>query len=472
MAVASSVRVARLLAGHPRSTRWRTTTAIEAIMIVGRPIGCPIGITRTYCRTSAVPESWEGGASLYRGGDGPLTTRLSTFRDPICDAVIAAGQSAGHPVTDDYNGAMQEGFARLQMTLRDGRRCSAATAFLRPAMKSGNLTIKTRTLVTKVVLEGTRAVGVEYVQNGQTHVVRASREVILAGGSINSPQLLMLSGIGHPEELKKHGIHARVALKGVGKNLRDHTSAALTFRRKQPGPFQHNMRLDRVAAALAKAYLFGTGFASDLPFGVTAFLKTRPEELVPDVQMLFWMGATNAASPYLPPFKPAFADSFSCRAMPMRPSSQGTLELASADPATSVRIHQNFLSTDDEWRVMRDGIRMIRDLVRQPALTPFFGGEIAPGADRTSDGDIEAHVRATMGTVHHPIGTCKMGPTSDENAVVDGDLRVIGTDRLRVVDGSVMPDLIGGATNAPVIMIAEKASDAILGRRPLPPADV
>ena len=184
------------------------------------------------------------------------------------------------------------------------------------------------------------------------------------------------------------------------------------------------------------------------------------------------MGATNAASPYLPPFKQAFADSFSCRAMPMRPTSQGAVELASADPAKHVRIHQNFLGTDDEWRVMRDGIRMIRDLVRQPALEPFFGGEISPGSDRTSDADIEAHVRATMGTVHHPVGTCMMGPVSDDMAVVDGDLRVIGAERLRVVDASVMPDLIGGATNAPVIMIAEKASDSILGRPPLPPADV
>ena len=191
----------------------------------------------------------------------------------------------------------------------------------------------------------------------------------------------MLSGIGHPDELKVHGIEARIALKGVGKNLRDHTSAALTFRRKQTSPFQRNMRLDRVALALAQAYLLGTGFASDLPFGITAFLKTRPEEVAPDVQMLFWMGATNAASPYLPPFKQAFADSFSCRAMPMRPTSRGSVELASADPAKHIRIHQNFLSTDGEWRVMRDGIRMIRDLVRQRALAPFVGGEIAPGAD-------------------------------------------------------------------------------------------
>ena len=188
--------------------------------------------------------------------------------------------------------------------------------------------------------------------------------------------------------------------------------------------------------------------------------------------MLFWMGATNTASPYLPPFKKAFADSFSCRAMPMRPVSRGRVELASADPAKHVRIHQNFLATEEEWRVMRDGLLMIRELVRQPALSPFVRNEITPGADKTSDTEIAKHVRATMGTVHHPVGTCMMGPASDHMAVVDGELRVIGAERLRVVDGLVMPDLIGGATNAPVIMIAEKASDLILGEPPLPPANL
>ena len=327
-------------------------------------------------------ESWEGGADTYRGGDGPLTTRHTTFKDPICEAFIAAGLAAGHPFTEDYNGAKQEGFASIQMTLRNGRRCSSATAYLRPALQRDNLTVAINALATQVVMEGTRAVGVEYGQGGATRVARAEREVILAGGAINSPQLLMLSGIGHPDELKAHGIPTRIALKGVGKNLLDHTSAALTFRRKEPGPFHRNMRLDRVALALGQAYFLGTGFASDLPFGVTAFLKTRPQEQAPDFQMLFWMGATNTASPYLPPFKQAFADSFSCRAMPMRPVSRGRVELASADPAAHPRIHQNFLATEEEWRVMRDGIRMIRDVVHQPPLKPFIGGEITPGADK------------------------------------------------------------------------------------------
>jgi choline dehydrogenase/4-pyridoxate dehydrogenase len=321
-------------------------------------------------------------------------------------------------------------------------------------------------------MDGATATGVEYVQNGEVKQARVEREVILAGGAINSPQLLMLSGIGHPDELQANGITTRVARNGVGKNLLDHTSAAITFRRKAPGPFHKAMRLDRIAGHLANAYLFGKGFATDLPFGITGFLKTRPQEPIPDFQMLFWMGATNAASPYLPPFKKAFADCVSCRVMPMRPESRGKVELASADPAQPLRIHQNFLATESEWRVMRDGLRMVRELVRQPALEPFIGDEIAPGAAKSSDAELENHVCATMGTVHHPVGTCKMGPSSDPMAVVDSDLRVIGAERLRVVDGSIFPDLIGGATNAPIIMIAEKASDAILGNAPLPPANV
>lgn len=417
-------------------------------------------------------ETWAGGASVYRGGDGPLTTQYTTFKDPICDAFLAAGQSAGHPATNDYNGAQQEGFAPIQMTLRDGRRCSAATAYLRPALGRSNLTVEVKALVTRITMAGTRAQGIEYVQGGQPHVARAEREVILAGGAINSPQLLMLSGIGDPDRLAAHGITTRIARKGVGQGLLDHTSAAITFRRKQPGPFQRNMRLDRVALALGQAYFLGKGFASDLPFGVTAFLKTQASEPVPDFQMLFWMGATTTAAPYLPPFKRAFQDSFSCRVMPMRPISRGSVELASADPAQAVRIHQSFLATDEEWRVMRAGLRMVRQIVREPALQPFVDGEIAPGPAATSDAALDAHVRATMGTVHHPVGTCTMGPASDDMAVVDGDLRVIGAEALRVVDASVMPDLIGGATNAPVIMIAEKASDSILGRPALAPANV
>ena len=417
-------------------------------------------------------EDWEQGEDDHRGAGGPLTTRFSTFEDPLCDAFLAAGRDAQYPFTEDYNGKQPEGFARMQMTLRDGRRWSAAAAYLRPAKKRPNLRIETGALAMRIDLDGDRATGITYRRRGKTFSAKADGEVILAGGAINSPQLLMLSGIGDPDHLREHGIDVASPLKGVGQNLSDHTSAALSFRRKSGGPFQRNMRLDRVGLALAKAWLGWGGFAADLPFGITAFLKTQSEEPVPDIQLLFWMGATTTATPYLPPFKKAFRDSFSVRAMPMRPVSRGHVALASADPVDALRIHQNFLGTQEEWRVMRRGLRMIRELAGSGALREFAGEELAPGIGCQSDEELDAHVRATMTTVHHPVGTCKMGADNDERAVVDGSLRVRGIKRLRVVDASVMPDLIGGATNAPVIMIAEKAADMIRGRDLLPPAGV
>ena len=456
----SSINAMAYYHGHPSDyDRWAS---------FGLP-GWSFANVLPYFRRS---EDWEGGADTYRGAGGPLTTRYTTFEDPLCEAFLDAGRQAQHPFVEDYNGPDHEGFARMQATLRNGRRWSAAAAYLRPALNRPNLTVATHALAAKIAFDGTRASGLTYVRRGRTVTATASREVILAGGSINSPQLLLLSGIGDPEQLASHGIDVIAPLKGVGQNLSDHTSAALTFRRKTGGPFRKNMRLDRVGLALIRAWLGKGGFAADLPFGITAFLKTQPEEPVPDVQLLFWMGATAAASPYLPPFKKAFEDSFSVRAMPMRPKSRGHVALASANPADALRIHQSFLTTDEEWRVMRRGLRMIRELVAAEPLKPFAGEELIPGPDSQSDEALDAHVRATMGTVHHPVGTCKMGADDDAMAVVDGDLRVRGVEGLRVVDASVMPDLIGGATNAPVIMIAEKAADMILGKEPLPPAAV
>ena len=226
-------------------------------------------------------ESWQGGSSAYRGGDGPLTTQFCRYQDPLLGAYIEAGQTAGHGWTDDYNGEKQDGFARLQMTIRNGRRCSAATAYLRPALKRSNLSVEVDALATKIVFEGNRAVGVAYAKGGSTIVARAEREVILCGGVINSPQLLMLSGIGAPDELKQHGIDAKVALPGVGKNLQDHASVILMYRRAERSPFLEMMRADRIGLELPKAYFFGKGFAADVPGGVTAFLRTRPDVALP-----------------------------------------------------------------------------------------------------------------------------------------------------------------------------------------------
>ncbi len=326
-------------------------------------------------------------------------------------------------------------------------------------------------LVTRILIEGSRAVGVEYLKSGQRIVAHAEHEVILAGGVINSPQLLMLSGIGDPEALGAHDIAVKVRLPGVGRNLQDHISAPVSYARKQPGPLHAKMRADRIALELANTYFRGAGIASDLPGGLMAFLKTSPQIELPDIQLLF-NAAPMAASPYFPPFVPAYADSFACRAVLLRPESRGRIELASRDPKVPVRIHQNFLATDKDWATLRAGIRLVRDIGETASLAPFTAKEIAPGPDCQSDAEIDAYIRATAITVHHPLGTCKMGRPTDPTAVVDPELRVLGVEGLRVVDASVMPDLIGGNINAVVIMMAEKAADLIRGRPPLAPVNV
>jgi 4-pyridoxate dehydrogenase len=414
-------------------------------------------------------ESWKGGPSYYRGGDGPLSTQMSRFQDPLVDAFAAAGRDAGHPATPDYNGAQQEGFGVWQMTVRDGRRCSAAVAYLRPALGRRNLKVEVNALTTRLVFEGNRAVGVEYVRNGETIMARADREVILSGGVINSPQLLMLSGIGDPEALRAHGIEVKAGLRGVGKNLQDHISASVAYQRKEPGVFHRGMRIDRIMPTLANAYLRGKGLATELPAGHMAFLKSRPDVALPDVQLIF-NAAPMTATPYLRPFRRPYADGYACRAAVLRPESRGAVELISPDPALPPRIRQNFLSVDNDWKTLRAGLRIARDVCHQSPMRPFMEKEIAPGGHAVGDADIDAHIRQNGVTVHHPLGTCKMGLASDAMAVVDGELRVFGIENLRVVDGSVMPDLVGANINAPIIMMAEKAADYIRGRAPLDPA--
>jgi 4-pyridoxate dehydrogenase len=413
-------------------------------------------------------ERWEGGADAYRGGDGPLTVETSRYQDPLIDAYLEAGRAAGHPSTTDYNGAEQHGFARIQMTIRDGHRCSAAVGYLRPALGRGNLRVETGALVTRIIFEGTRAVGVEYLQNGKLEAARAGREVILAGGAVNSPQTLMLSGIGDPDELAAHGIKPMVALRGVGKNLQDHPAALITYARTEPGPLQQTMRLDRIALSVALGLAFGTGFTTSLPGGITAFLKSDAGESLPDVQLLFIAGPLFEAKPYLAPFRQPFNDGFACRIVVLRPQARGTIALKSADPAAPPRIVQNLLGTDHDRAKMRKAVRLFREVGAQKPLAPFRRAEMMPGPAQQSDAELDAAIRQSAVTVHHPAGTCRMG--ADEMAVVDGELRVRGTEGLRVIDASVFPDLVGGNINAAVIMIAEKAADLIRRRQPLPRA--
>lgn len=411
-------------------------------------------------------ETWEGGASEYRGGNGPLTVRESRYADPLVDAYTEAGVELGHPITPDYNGAQQEGFGRLQSTIRNGKRCSSAVAYLRPALRRPNLTVIVNALTHRVLFRGSRATGIEYSVNGVIAQAQAQSEVILSAGVINTPQILMLSGIGDPDDLAPHDITITHALSGIGKNLQDHLVAMAAYARKEPGPFQRNMRLDRIALSLARAQLLGSGFATDLPSGVMAFIKTDPTLTVPDTQLLFHAGPL-AAGPYFPPFRKAFADGFSCRAVLLRPESRGRLALAGSDPATPMRIHWNFLATDADKVSMRTSFRAMRDVARQKAMKPFLERELVPGVANASNADIDAHIRATAITAHHPLGTCRMGAASDEGAVVDTALRVHGLEGLRIIDASVMPWMIGGNINAAVVMIAEKAADLIRARSAL-----
>jgi 4-pyridoxate dehydrogenase len=405
-------------------------------------------------------ENWEGGADQFRGINGPLTTQKCRYADPLIDAYIAAGIEAGFPYTDDYNGAQQEGFAKWQMTIRDGRRCSAATAYLHPIRHRKNLTILTGALTTRVLFERNRAVGIHYMHRGHKKTTYAQREIILSAGVINSPQLLMLSGIGDADNLRSLGIKSQINLPGVGQNLQDHMSAALFYKRKGNGPLHQRMRFDRIGRDVVRAYLFGTGIANDLPAGCMAFLKTNSSETLPDVQLLF-NAAPLAAKPYFEPFISAYDDGFATRIVGLRPESRGSLHLASVDPFQAPRIIQNFFAQEKDIVTIREGIKLAQDVARQSAIAPFIEKELTL-INVTSNAAIDKYIKSTAITVHHPLGTCRMGQENDINSVVTTDLKLIGADGIRIVDASVMPDLVGGNINAVVMMIAERASEMIM----------
>jgi choline dehydrogenase/4-pyridoxate dehydrogenase len=403
-------------------------------------------------------ETWEDGENEYRGGGGPLYVRRTKDIEPLYEAYIAAGISAGHPYTEDYNGAQQHGFAWAQWTIRAGLRDTTARGYLYPALTRPNLTVVPRSLAVRVLIERQRAAGVEYLQGGQRQTAMAEREVILCGGAINTPQLLMLSGVGDPDHLRAVGLEPSVRLRGVGRNLQDHYATGLLHERRQAGPFVRLTRADHLAFAFARAYLAGTGPATDVPSGFMAFVKTDPALEIPDIQFLLRSGAANAG-PWFPGVKKPWRDEFVCRPILLRPASRGRIMLRSADPRERVLIDQNFLAVDSDLKTLREGLKLLREVAAQKALDPFRGREIRPGRDVRSDAELDAYIRSAPATAHHPCGTCRMG--SDEDAVVDGELRLRGVSGLRIVDASVMPDLVGGNINATVIMIAEKAAELI-----------
>ena len=413
-------------------------------------------------------ESWEGGANPYRGDVGPLKVRKTRYADPLVDAIGEAAIDGGWGWTDDYNGACQEGFGRVQQTVGNGRRCSAATAYLHPALRRSNLRVETRAEVTRLLFASDRIVGVEYRRSGKMRTAQAE-SVILSAGVIKSPQILMLSGLGNPDELRSHGITPRAALPGVGRNLRDHISPILRFRRPERGPFFARMRYDRIARDMAQAYLFGSGPASDVPSGIMGFLKSDPGQPIPDLQFLL-NAAPLSARPYWRASN-AYEDALAFRIVLLRPTSSGSVTLRSTDPLEQPVIRQNFLSDPEEWATLRRGLRIVRDLRSRGTLKQLCGEEFDAPTDY-GDGALDASISARALTTHHPLGTCRMGSEDDAGAVVGSDMRVHGVAGLHVVDASVMPDMVGGNINSPVIMIAERAADMILGRRLLARAEL
>jgi choline dehydrogenase-like flavoprotein len=415
--------------------------------------------------TDALPyfkrtETWIEGGSEIRGGDGPMGVEWARVADPIYDAWLAAGKAAGYPTIHDNSAGDTEGFARSQYTVRNGRRSSAATAYLKPALQRPNLTLIPRVLASKILIDGARATGVEYTQRGQVERAHAEREVILSGGTFNTPQLLMLSGIGPADHLRSLGIHARVDLP-VGKNLQDHQAAVIFYRRKQPGPFRDLMRFDRMAINMLRAYAFGTGPATAIPSGVLAFIKTRPELATPDIEYMF-PGSPPWAYMWFPGVKGAYNDAFGIRPAIMHPDSRGEVLLRSTDPRQLPRVLFNFFTAPNDLPTLREGFRRGREIASQKPMDEFRGEEISPGANVTSDADIDAYIRKTMITVHHPACTCPMGIGPD--TVLDPQLKVRGIEQLRVVDASAMPDLVTAHINACVMMIAERAADLIKGK--------
>jgi choline dehydrogenase-like flavoprotein len=410
-------------------------------------------------------ETWENGSDTWRGSQGSLGTEFAKTEDPLYDAWLAAAQACGYPLTSDYNGKQQEGFGRGQFTIRDGRRSSSANAFLKPARGRKNLAVATNAHTARVVLDGTRARGIEYKQGGTTQRADAAREVILAAGAFNTPQLLMLSGVGPAEHLRSFGIDVAADLP-VGRNLQDHLGAYMTYSRPNPGTFHGEMRFDRMAVSMIRAYLFGTGPGTVVPGGLHAFIKTRSELAIPDIEFMF---RGTSASPHLwfPLVRPAFLDGFGIRPTLLHPDSRGEILLRSADPLASPRIVYKFFTAPNDLPTLREGFKRARELAFHKALDSYRGAEIGPGSKVQSDADIDAWLKKTVITAHHPAGTCAMGP----NGVLDSDLKVRGIEGLRVCDASAMPDLVGAHINACVIMMADKASDIIRGRPALPRAE-
>ena len=399
-------------------------------------------------------ERYTGGASAYRGGDGPVGVTKMTDNHPIEEAFIEAGVQAGHAAPQDYNAAEQDGVSAFDANVDRGWRSGTARACVRPAMRRSNFTLLTEAHATRIEIANGRATGVTYRHGGRTRTAHAAREVILAAGALQSPQLLMLSGIGPADHLREHGIDVVADLPGVGENLQDHLEAHLKFRCPHKGMTKNKLvARHRIMMAGVQWYLSKTGPAAGGPSRVGGFFRSGPDVDYPDIQFHFWPYYMEGWT--LPPDK----DGYSFDVGPVRSESRGWVKLASADPFTAPRIRMNGLRHDRDFAEFRSAIRIAREIAAQKALDFCRGPEVSPGPDVTSDADLDAYVRQNANSAYHPCGTCKMG--TDEMAVVDPEARVRGIEGLRVADASIMPAITNGNINAPSMMIGEKVAQMI-----------
>lgn len=406
-------------------------------------------------------ESWHGdtGDAEWRGKDGPLHISRGPRKNPLFKAFVEAGLQAGYPATADYNGAQQEGFGAMEATIWKGRRWSAANAYLRPALKRGNVEL-VRAFARKIVIENGRAVGVEVMRGGRVEVIRAALEVIVAASSINSPKLLLLSGIGPAAELAEHGIPVVADRPGVGKNLQDHLEIYMQYSSKQPVTLYKYWNLWGKAIVGAQWLFTKTGLGASNQFEACAFIRTREGIEYPDIEYHFLPIAVRYDGKAA-----AGGHGFQVHVGPMRSKSRGEVTLRSADPAEAPRILFNYMSHPDDWDEFRRCIRLTREIFGQPAMQPFVKAEIQPGTDLQSDADLDAFLKEHVESAYHPCGTCRMGRADDPMAVVDPECRVIGVEGLRVADSSIFPQVTNGNLNGPSIMTGEKAADHILGRK-------
>ena len=409
-------------------------------------------------------EQREEGSNEYRGGAGKLKTCYGRVTNPLHAAWLAAAGEAGYPPSTDVNGFQQEGFGRMDMTVGGGRRCSAANAYLRPAMRRPNLKVLTHAMATRIRFEGRRARGLEYSRGGVTHRVAIGGELILSGGPINSPQLLKLSGVGAAAELRAHGIEVVHDLPGVGENLQDHLEFYFQVACKQPITLYSSINWRSRALIGARWLLRKDGLGATNHFETCGFIRSRAGIAYPDIQYHFLPMAVAYDGSTL-----AQEHGFQAHVGPMRSKSRGWVRLASGNPFEKPHIQFNYLSEPDDWTEMRACVRLTREIFAQPAFDQYRGREIQPGAGVQTDAEIDAFIRAKVESAYHPSCTCKIGGIEDRMAVVDSQARIHGLEALRVVDSSIMPSVTTGNLNAPTIMLAEKAADHILGRGMLPP---